>query len=487
MKSLRTPTVLCTLLMTAACPAQLSEDVVAKVERGTVRIFTIGGEDGPSSGSGFLLNKEGHIGTNNHVVSGAKVLLVMHLHGEEVEVRRATLLTADAGRDMAIIKINPIAETTPLALGTADLTKAMLVWSVGFPGVLDTEESIRKLLGEELFAQNPGLSDVEIARLLVEGNMDRVIRGTGARAACDPTIFSGEIGKIMRTVWAEIMPEARQRPRVELLIAVHSAIISGGNSGGPLVNADGNVVGINTAGNSQVYHSSFIEEFVRFARIHHVPVTVVTTAPARAGSGLSTTHIAIIVISAVLAILAATLAIIRRKAVAESFTQYLRRGGNVTRLRGLLRGGGGADESRQRLRPQREVSIPQREPDSSATEREVSRPRTHAESFVLEGSTLDGHPVHLSFSGEMVDRSGGRLMIGRKRDLVHLWLDDASLSRQHAVIVRRGESLYLEDRESGNGTSVNGEKLGRELVAIKLKSGDRVQLGSVALTLRRTG
>jgi pSer/pThr/pTyr-binding forkhead associated (FHA) protein len=84
----------------------------------------------------------------------------------------------------------------------------------------------------------------------------------------------------------------------------------------------------------------------------------------------------------------------------------------------------------------------------------------------------------------MLRDAGGKLTIGRKQELVHLHIDDRSLSRQHAAITQRGQGIYLEDRESANGTWVNDDKLGAEYEAIKLKPGDRVRLGSLDLTFR---
>ena len=59
-------------------------------------------------------------------------------------------------------------------------------------------------------------------------------------------------------------------------------------------------------------------------------------------------------------------------------------------------------------------------------------------------------------------------------------LDDASVSRRHAILVRSGEGYRILDDRSLNGTSVNG----REIQAAELRDGDVITLGRVELTYR---
>lgn len=123
------------------------------------------------------------------------------------------------------------------------------------------------------------------------------------------------------------------------------------------------------------------------------------------------------------------------------------------------------------IEPEGQVEVDIRHPD-------------HSGSYSLEGTTTEGNAIHLIFTDSDMEENGGKLIIGRKLEMVNLHIDDHSLSRQHATIVRHGHSLYLEDHESSNGTFVNGEKVGGEVEAIKLKSGSSVRLGSVTLTFR---
>ncbi|MDZ7838108.1 MAG: FHA domain-containing protein [Actinomycetota bacterium] len=64
------------------------------------------------------------------------------------------------------------------------------------------------------------------------------------------------------------------------------------------------------------------------------------------------------------------------------------------------------------------------------------------------------------------------ISIGRSPES-DIFLDDITVSRQHAFITSQKESLALEDAGSLNGSYVNGERVDSCL----LKSGDRVQIG----------
>jgi hypothetical protein len=71
-----------------------------------------------------------------------------------------------------------------------------------------------------------------------------------------------------------------------------------------------------------------------------------------------------------------------------------------------------------------------------------------------------------------------RVLIGRRdADLV---LEDAEVSRSHAMLRRSGESVVLEDVGSTNGTFVNGERI-RE--PVELRSGDEVRVGQTTFEI----
>jgi FHA domain/zinc-ribbon domain len=89
----------------------------------------------------------------------------------------------------------------------------------------------------------------------------------------------------------------------------------------------------------------------------------------------------------------------------------------------------------------------------------------------------------------LVVRSGGgragehfvpqveRTTIGRSPDC-DIFLDDVTVSRQHAVLRRNGDNFVIEDQGSLNGTFVNR----RRIESAELADGDEVQVGKYRLT-----
>ena len=156
-------------------------------------LSTLGEADvaGRSVGTGVVLTSNGEILTNAHVVEGATSVVVRF--AGETEPRVAKILATDIGNDLALIKV----EATGLVAAT--------------------------------FAK-PG--SVKIG--------DAVI-AIGYALALDggPTVTSGIVSAMKRTIETE-------SGALNSLIQTDAAI-SSGNSGGPLVNLNGEVVGINTA------------------------------------------------------------------------------------------------------------------------------------------------------------------------------------------------------------------------------------------------
>ncbi len=69
------------------------------------------------------------------------------------------------------------------------------------------------------------------------------------------------------------------------------------------------------------------------------------------------------------------------------------------------------------------------------------------------------------------------MSIGRTPD-AGVFLDDVTVSRNHALIVRRHDGLYIDDLGSLNGTYVNR----RRIESHKLDDGDEIQVGKYKLS-----
>ncbi|KAF0109640.1 MAG: putative S1B family peptidase [Chloroflexi bacterium] len=167
-----------------------------RVNPGVVSIITIT-DQGASSGSGFVYDFEGHILTNFHVVEGATTVEVdfpsgLKVHGEVKAI--------DIDSDIAVVKVNvPSSELTPLPLGDSDALKVgQMVVAIGNPFRLSSTMTL-------------GIVSAK-GRIL-----------DSIRTAADKSTFTA--GDIIQT----------------------DAAINPGNSGGPLLNLNGEVVGINRA------------------------------------------------------------------------------------------------------------------------------------------------------------------------------------------------------------------------------------------------
>ena len=147
---------------------------------------------GQSTGTGVIVSSDGEILTNAHVVEGATEIRV-RLAGE-TEPREARLLAADPGNDLALLR-----------MGGDDFDAAVFA----DPG------SVR--IGDEVVAIGFALG--------LDG---------------DPSVTLGIVSALDRTIGTDA------NTYLDGLIQTDAAI-SSGNSGGPLVNARGEVVGINTA------------------------------------------------------------------------------------------------------------------------------------------------------------------------------------------------------------------------------------------------
>ena len=113
--------------------------------------------------------------------------------------------------------------------------------------------------------------------------------------------------------------------------------------------------------------------------------------------------------------------------------------------------------------------------------------------YVIDDQTGELKPVDVgdvaAQSGALVVRSGGgrvgqsfpltgeKMTIGRSPE-TDVFLDDVTVSRGHATLVRRGGDWYLDDAGSLNGTYVNRQRDDSH----RLADGDELQIGKFKLT-----
>jgi hypothetical protein len=80
-------------------------------------------------------------------------------------------------------------------------------------------------------------------------------------------------------------------------------------------------------------------------------------------------------------------------------------------------------------------------------------------------------------AGETFALDGDRIGIGRTPES-QVFLDDVTVSRNHARLVRRRDGIYIDDLGSLNGTYVNRERIESH----KLLDGDELQIGKYKLS-----
>lgn len=186
------------------------------------------------SGSGMVLDYDGHILTNYHVIEGAREIHVTLVDGQSYE---AALVGHDSITEIAVVRIDaPPDMLYPVRLG----------------------DSSRLKVGQRVFA-------------------------LGNPFGLDRTLTTGIISSLDRTIPA-------QNKRLKSIIQIDAAI-NPGNSGGPLLDTRGRVIGINTAIASKVGQSSGVGFAVPVNTIRRVvPQLIARGRVVRPDLGIEVVH-----------------------------------------------------------------------------------------------------------------------------------------------------------------------------------------------------
>ncbi|MCW2810063.1 MAG: putative family peptidase, partial [Friedmanniella sp.] len=169
-------------------------EIAKRVLPGTVMISV-----GTGTGSGFVVDDQGHIVSNNHVVAGAADGSRIRVTFADGRKQDATLVGRSPSYDLAVIKVRASAQLQPLTLGDSDTSQiGQPVIAVGSPLGL------------------PGT----VTQGIVSARNRPVVVNSGANADA-PTAYINAIQT--------------------------DAPINPGNSGGPLIDAGARVIGVNSA------------------------------------------------------------------------------------------------------------------------------------------------------------------------------------------------------------------------------------------------
>lgn len=131
--------------------------------------------------------------------------------------------------------------------------------------------------------------------------------------------------------------------------------------------------------------------------------------------------------------------------------------------------------------PLRRNKTPRSNPSSNIAPAPQSAMPTRAVRMCLRGRDLTGRSYEIPFSESDFQRHGGTLVIGRSYDSSQLILSHDSVSRQHATLSLVNGQVHAGDRNSSNGTKLNGRILSAGSPPAPLHHVDKLSLGEVDL------
>jgi len=566
--------VLCAALVLLA-PARLCAQIDPKLQDSTVRIlcpepaekggkgFSVmalklsNGDDagwvGYSKGTGFVINNDGFIVTNNHVVAvdaekdeQNPLILVMQKVGTHFILHRARVFWQSPNADLAVIQApNLKAPPLPLEFNETKSTASEEVYSMGFPGITDiAEEDLAR--SEEIFKQMVPIRAGNIVaqlehekhRKLRRKEIEEIISEVAQEMRADPppadwmdllvaldrflksadgAAISWDVTDVIarKTLWGDYFKPTVTKGNIEriakihgflgvsypdVMVIQHSCAIKHGNSGGPLLNAGGQVIGVVGRGMSHekegeredVTWATAIGELKVWIGNHPIPyiaagewrkppetpqpIRIIERQPVKIIEQLPTQIIQqptlkvverlplkmIIAISlaVVLAIIAAVICLLKFNQK-PSVTKMLR-DPRMARILGTT--------------PSKLLDI-----DAGPPKRIGNGPLPGLGKWQLTGRAADGENVQIEMTDLLFTSNDYRLILGRAAELCHVVVNDRSVSKQHAHIRKDGNRFLVADRNSANHTAVNGQPNRNAFDEVPLKEGDTLTLGEVRL------
>lgn len=413
-----------------AAPALAIEPTsVAKlIEPSMVRIV-VEGPRGMSSASGFVVSNDGHIATTYHVVAphlDEDWPLYVLASGTSAEMRQtATVVQAYPGEDLAVIRVEGLARP-PARLSIADpetLTKGATLFAIGYPGA-----------GGRLGADS----------------------GTSFTAGSASRLFEG--------AWTADAPKIR--------IIQHSAATNPGNSGGPVVNPCGQVVGINTEREMAmlitptglpivydviqgVFFASHISVLAEKMTALGIPFNG-TRKVCRVIFGVASTNFHWY--GAALAVLAAALILLLIRLRPRRVVHVIVLGGSAAR-------NGARTLGHIFHLPHWGHRLPPGE-------------------WRFRCENAEGGPIDIVITHDDLRRAPGGLVIGSDPASDRRLTADG-VARRHARLVSLRDGLGVYDLHSGAGTAVDEQPVKPDAGPTPIKPGDRLRLGNLVFHVDR--
>lgn len=379
--------------------------VINIAEKATFKIKNIG----IGTGTGFLINNQGYVITNNHVTKGytPTKLIILNKYNKYTNIR---MIKTYPKKDISILKIENYSDEEFLRLqDPALIKKGHKSFSLGYPGgsnVLGDRESL-----------------------------------------LDSTIKSGDVSKILtNSLENRIFP-------IGYKFIETSSHINGGNSGGPLLSNIGTVIGINTLkSNDQfalgtggniiqgIFWAIHVEELIKVLKENNIEYTLstddisdinTTDIQENISDVKANSQILTIAISIIIAILLLIIYFIKRNSTnsvkSEEISQLIR-------------------NKMKKYKSRDDVLLTPSSPQANY----VPKEKTRAILKVLEPENSILPIINLE--------SKKSIIVGRSNES-DITINNSEISKKHLRITLVGALIEIEDLDSANGSYIDGKKL----------------------------
>jgi hypothetical protein len=385
---------------------------ILESSKSVIRVISVLNDKSMATGTAFCINKDGYFLTNAHVVDRAKsVFAVMSTYKYDVEVIKKL-----DNVDLAILRIRNTG-LDPLTFAyKSNINVTDKVSSIGFPGAADKSDDLDELT--------------------------------------TVTINSGIIGKLTKI---NLSIRNRSANALRSDVVQHDAAVNHGNSGGPLVNECGHVVGVNVqkglnlnrsdaqiiAGDvvQGIFYAIDVDIAKKALRESHISFLETGSGCSLGSASMSVNERKYLIIGGILALLLAIWSIIY-------YTQENKKKNGVI--------------------------------DESALSRLISRKMgNHKHQETPQGNVSNTSTQLRPIAGNLpvFDITQIESTLGRSRS-ASFHLDDAQVSGKHLTLVLNEQgSVIVKDLGSTNGTYIEGRKL-KSNQAYILNRGERLVIGS---------
>lgn len=361
-------------------------------------------------GTGFVINQRPQVVTNYHVVANGGSLsaaLSQDHRTEHIALKPAQLIWFSQEKDLALLEV-PGLNCPTLPLTPFEPDKGSPVYAIGFP---------------------------EAAEVLTE------------RLTAESSVTMGTLSRMINATW-----EGNTSP---FRIIQHTSEINSGNSGGPLLNTCGQVIGINTVKTSLVAsltsgeiisgvffagHSSVLIDALKNQHIPFTEITQPCIITEKNPEYISQNNWIQWTIIAILTALLILLLILRQK------QQFL-------------------------------MAIPQSNYPKSHSNPTTPTPQT---TYSLIEQTSQQALYHIPKTQAYTWDKGW--VIGSSPQLADCVFPQINLSNRHARLILLKNQLHIEDLNSFTGTWVNGQQL-KPFQPLPLTSGNLIKMGHLELQL----